>query len=195
MYKIIGFLSRPHGFSVLNELIDNPNYDVIKIFTHKLKPKTEDPERGVRDDYHLFSKLCNKHNIELTPIDSKNDTINILDCDVIVEVSWRFLISSDIVKKAKILAFGIHRGKLPDYPGREPIKQAISNGDKEIILSAHLLAPEIDGGNVIDEISYEVNYDKHRDLEENIQNIRDGITPLFPILMNKVINKFTSKKN
>ena len=116
MYKIIGFLSRPHGFSVLNELIDNPNYDVIKIFTHKLKPKTEDPEKGIRDDYHLFSKLCNKHNIELTSIDSKNDTIDILDCDVIVEVSWRFLISSDIVKKAKILAFGIHRGKLPDYP-------------------------------------------------------------------------------
>ena len=46
---------------------------------------------------------------------------------------------------------------------------------------------DLDGGNVIDEISYEVNYDKHRDLEENIQNIRDGITPLFPILMNKVI--------
>ena len=68
-----------------------------------------------------------------------------------------------------------------------------TNGDKEIILSAHLLAPEIDGGNVIDEISYEVNYDKHRDLEENIQNIRDGITPLFPILMNKVVNRCFKK--
>ena len=114
---------------------------------------------------------------------------------MIVEVSWRYLISKEIVKKAKVLAFGIHRGKLPEYPGREPIKQAISNGEKEIILSAHLLAPEIDGGNVIDEISYDVNYDKHKDLDENIQIIRDEITPLFPILMNKVIKKFISKKN
>ena len=188
-------MSRPHGFSILNELIDNPNYDVIKVFTHKLKPKTEDPERGIRDDYHLFSELCNKHNIELSSIDSKNDTVDILDCDIIVEVSWRYLISSDIVKKAKVLAFGIHRGKLPDYPGKEPIKQAISNGDNEIILSAHFLAPKIDGGNVIDEISYDVNYDKHKDLEENIQKIRNDITTLFPILINKVMNKFTSKKN
>ena len=40
---------------------------------------------------------------------------NVPKCDFIVEISWRYLISQEIVKQASTLAFGVHRGKLPDY--------------------------------------------------------------------------------
>jgi methionyl-tRNA formyltransferase len=191
MKTIIGFLTRPHGYSVLLYLIDNPNYDVIKIFTHKLKPKTEDPNRSIRNDYELFVNICKEKNILLESVDSKNTEIILPDCDYIVEVSWRYLIPKNIVNKAKILAFGIHRGKLPDYAGKEPIKQALLKGETEIVLSAHYLDSIIDQGQVLSTISHKIDYNNSKSLKDNIQKIREDITPLFPKLLFEVLKKFT----
>jgi methionyl-tRNA formyltransferase len=109
------------------------------------------------------------------------------ECDFIVEVSWRYLISQEIVSKARIGAFGIHRGKLPDYAGAEPIKQALLKGEKEIVLSAHQLVSKIDQGDTISSISHPINYDANQSLEKNIQRLREEITPLFPILTFKTL--------
>lgn len=116
----------------------------------------------------------------MTSIDSKNENINnIPECDYIIEVSWRYFIPSTISKKARIAAFGIHRGKLPEYVGAEPIRQALLNNENEIVLSAHSLDAEIDQGTVINSITHPVNYDSNKSLDENIQRLRDEITPLF----------------
>ena len=101
------------------------------------------------------------------------------NCDFIVEVSWRYLILSYITKKASIAAFGVHRGKLPEYAGAEPIKQALNKNEKEIIISAHYLGQEIDLGGTINTLSHPVNYKYSKTLEENVQRLRDEITPLF----------------
>jgi len=177
---IVGFLSRPHGYNVLSALLNSNEYTLKAVFTHKLNPKSQDPTRSIRSDYSLFCKLCKDFHVPLFPIDSKDEIItNVPECDYIVEVSWRYLIKQDITKNASIASFGIHRGKLPDYAGAEPIKQALLNNEKEIILSAHYLATEIDKGNIISTISHPVQYEKNSSLEENIQRLRDEITPLF----------------
>lgn len=180
MKTIVGFLSRAHGFEVLSSLIESKNHKILKIYTHKLNPKSQDPSRSVRSDYNFFVKKCIQNNIELISIDSKNDEIkDCPSCDFIIEVSWRYLIPENITSKAKISAFGIHRGKLPSYAGAQPIKQALEHEDKEIILSAHELKNVIDSGSVITTIQHPVNYDKKFSIEENVQRLRDEITPLF----------------
>ena len=83
------------------------------------------------------------------------------------------------INQAKIAAFGIHRGKLPDYAGAQPIKQALLNHEKEIVLSAHYLAPEIDSGGTILSLNHPVNYENNCNQEDNIQRLRDEITSLF----------------
>jgi methionyl-tRNA formyltransferase len=103
------------------------------------------------------------------------------------------LIPEDVVSKARIGAFGIHRGKLPDYAGSEPIKQALLKEDKEIILSAHHLIPKIDQGGIILSIKHPVNYDSKFTLEENIQRLRDEIAPLFPILVFETLEHLSKK--
>lgn len=187
MKTIVGFLSRPHGFNVLQYLIDSQKYNLIKLYTHSLNPKSQDPQRQKRSDYELFENMCNKNKIPLQVIDNKNDIIDIPECDFIIEVSWRYLISEKIVKKAKIGSFGIHRGKLPDYSGAEPIKQALLKGDTEIVLSAHTLESVIDSGSVITSITHPINYDSKLSLESNIQKIRDDIIPLFSIVTDKTL--------
>ena len=180
MKTVVGFLSRGHGFNVLLELVKSTNYSVLKVYTHSLKPKSEDPNRSQREDFSGFVEICKNNKIPLEKIDSKNEKIeNVPQCDYIIEVSWRYLISENITKQAKKNAFGIHRGKLPDYAGAQPIKQALLNQEKEIVLSAHYLAPEIDSGDTIVSLNHPVNYENNYNLEENIQRLRDEITPLF----------------
>ena len=128
---IVGFLSREHGLNVLKTLIEKNQFKIITVFTHKFNPKSQDETKGIRKDFQKFVDLCKQENIELVTIDSKNSEIKCPNCDFIIEVSWRYLISPKITKKANILAFGIHRGKLPDYAGAEPIKQAIQKNEKE----------------------------------------------------------------
>lgn len=190
MKTVVGFLSRSHGLETLQQLICQKNVKIIQIFTHSKKPKSEDPKKKIRDDFHLFEEICKKNNILLTIIDEKNYKIQCPSCDFIVEVSWRYLISTDVINKAKIVAFGIHRGKLPNYAGAEPIKQALNANEKNIIISAHYLLSGIDTGSTILSLSHPVNYKIDDTLDANIQRLRDEITPLFPKLAIKILQFF-----
>jgi methionyl-tRNA formyltransferase len=190
MKTIVGFLSRKHGYSVLEELIKSSEYQILKIFTHKLNPKSQDPLRSIRIDFEDFEDLCIKNKIQLESIDSQSIPINCPQCDFIIEVSWRYIIPKKITEKAMIQALGIHRGKLPNYAGAEPIKQALKNNEKEIVLTAHILDDEIDAGDIIEEENHPVNFEQNKDLENNIQRLRDEITPLFSPLVFKTLKKY-----
>jgi len=191
---VVGFLSRSHGFNILSGLVNSEKYDVKSVYTHSLKPKSEDPNRSKRDDYDLFVKTCSENSIPLETVDSKQQKIqDCPNCDFIVEASWRYLIPDSITSKARIAAFGIHRGKLPDYAGAEPIKQALLKNEKEIILSGHYLGSKIDKGDTIATISHPTNYNPNNTFEENIQRLRDEITPLFSQLMFKTFEILLSK--
>ena len=170
-------------------------FKFLKIYTHKYNPKSQDPNKGVRDDYELFVNECKKLSIPLVPIDSKSIEItNCPECDYIVEISWRYIIPSKIVKKSRIGTFGVHRGKLPDYAGSEPIKQALKNNERKIILSAHKLEPKIDSGNVITTSVYDLkdNFNQ-KTPEKQIQEIRDAITPLFSVIVLNTIKILNNK--
>ena len=189
MKTIVGFLSRSHGYDALSALVKSQNYKIIKLYTHKLNPKSQDPQRSIRTDYELFVKKCADNSIPLISIDTVSDEItDFPDCDYILEISWRYKIPNNIINKARIAAFGIHRGKLPDFAGAEPIKQALLNGEKKIVLSAHYLEKDIDAGNIISTIEFPVNYNGDKNLDVNIQTIRDEITPLFSKLVFQTLN-------
>ena len=194
MKNVVGFLSRSHGFDVLNSIIDSKDYNLIHVYTHKLNPKSQDLLKSIRSDYHLFEDVCKKHKIPLETIDSKNHKFtNFPESDFIIEVSWRYLIPQKVVTKCHIAAFGIHRGKLPEYAGAEPIKQALTNHENEIILSAHNLNAGIDEGEVFETISHTITYDNSISFDDNIQKIRNEITPKFSNLTLKTLLKFNKK--
>lgn len=194
MKNVVGFLSRSHGFDVLNSIIHSKDYNLIRVYTHKLNPKSQDPSKSIRSDYHLFEEVCKKHKIHLETIDSKNhEFTNFPESDFIIEVSWRYLIPQKVVTKCHIAAFGIHRGKLPEYAGAEPIKQALVNHDNEIVLSVHDLNAVIDKGEVFKTISHSISYDDSISFNENIEKIRNEITPKFSNLILETLSKFDKK--
>ena len=194
MKTVVGFLARPHGYNALSALVESQNYKIIKLYTHKLNPKSQDLQRSIRADYELFVKKCADNSIPLISIDSKDHEItDFPECDYIIEVSWRYIIPHNIINKARRDAFGIHRGKLPEFAGAEPIKQALLKNEKIIVLSTHYLEKTIDTGQVITSIEFPVDYNDEKNLETNIQSIRDQITPLFSKLMLETLNILENK--
>ena len=194
MKTVVGFLARPHGYNALSALVESQNYKIIKLYTHKLNPKSQDLQRSIRADYELFVKKCADNSIPLIPIDSKDHEItDFPECDYIIEVSWRYIIPQNIINKARRDTFGIHRGKLPEFAGAEPIKQALLKNEKIIVLSTHYLEKTIDTGQVITSIEFPVDYNDEKNLETNIQSIRDQITPLFSKLMLETLNILENK--
>ncbi|MBR73438.1 MAG: methionyl-tRNA formyltransferase [Dehalococcoidaceae bacterium] len=180
MKEVVGFLSREHGLEVLNSLIKSSSYKLIKVYTHSLKPKSEDPQRAIREDYIIYKKICQEHDIPLEPIDSKDFVIeDFPKCDFIIEVSWRYLISKNIISSPRISSIGIHRGELPKFAGAEPMKKAIMNKEKNIIVTAHYLDKNIDEGETITSITHPINYDSQMTLDENILRLRNEITKYF----------------
>ncbi|MGI0010513.1 MAG: formyltransferase family protein, partial [Nitrosopumilaceae archaeon] len=86
MKTVVGFLSRPHGYNALIGLINSDRYKLKTVYTHALNPKSQDPARSKRIDYDLFVKVCSENNIPLFAIDSKEQKMNVPDCDFIVEI-------------------------------------------------------------------------------------------------------------
>ena len=194
MKTVVGFLARPHGYNALSALVESQNFKIIKLYTHKVNPRSQDPQRSTRSDYELFVKKCADNSIPLVCIDSKDDEIiNFPECDYIIEVSWRYIISQNIVNKARVSAFGIHRGRLPEFAGAEPIKQALLKNEKVIVLSAHYLEKTVDTGQVISTIEFPVDYNYEKNLETNIQTIRYQIIPLFSKLTFQTLNMLENK--
>lgn len=199
-HRCVGFLAREHGLNGLNSLINSDIYNPVCVFTHKLKPKSQDANRSVREDYSEYEALCKNNNIPLYSIDSKKEAIKINEIlmglkefDFITSISWRRLIPANQLIMPKISGVNLHRGKLPDYAGAEPIKQALNNGDDFIYITSHMLAEEIDCGETIATYKHPVNYNNNEPIYENIERLKREITPHFGPLLIKSLSLMVKK--
>lgn len=189
--KVVAFLARIHGLAALETLLADPHFEVVAMVTHQFRPKSEDPQRGERPNYKRYASLSSFHGIPLFAVDSRSDAkqvyaaIEKLDYDVLVSISWRRLIPDSLLKKPKYGGINLHRGKLPNYPGAEPIKQALEHGDREVTISAHLMTSKIDEGPLLEEAVYSIEHLQSLPRDQEIVQIKREITPLFgPLLLN-----------
>ncbi len=194
-YRVVGFLAREHGLNGLMHLTDSDNYKPVCVFTHRFKPKSQDIGKGQRKDFTKYKSLCAEHSVPLYAIDTRKESLKIYDIlekirefDFIVSISWRRLIPENQLDMPEIGGINLHRGKLPDYPGAEPIKQALSNRDDFIYITSHILAKEIDSGDTIALYKHPVNYNDNHSLNKNIERLKKELTPHFGPLLIKSLN-------
>lgn len=194
MKRVVGFFARPHGLNGLQALLSSGEFQLVAIATHRKLPKSEDPERSQRPEYETFVQLAKSHAIPLFTVDSQEEQQALekalleLSFDHIACISWRRLIPAHILAHALQGGVNLHRGKLPDYAGAEPIKQALQQGEHSIIISAHRLAPEIDAGEVLCECTFLIDQAiQQLTLDLQIAQIKQAITPLFGPLLLKAL--------
>ncbi len=69
--------------------------------------------------------------------------------DVVVASNWRSFVAGDVLSLARLGGVNVHDALLPRYGGFAPINWAIARGETAIGVTAHVMAPEIDLGEII----------------------------------------------
>ncbi|MCP9236759.1 methionyl-tRNA formyltransferase [Lewinella sp. JB7] len=70
-------------------------------------------------------------------------------CEVLLSINYLFLVDEDIIGLPSLYAINLHGSLLPRYRGRTPHVWAVINGETVAGVTAHLMAPEMDAGDIV----------------------------------------------
>jgi len=154
-----------------------------KLLQNSLKPKIIIiPEKY---DSRKLIFLGKKANIKIIKSVYKRSLIPYLsDCDIIVSVSWPFIIRNEVLRMFPGRILNVHASLLPKYRGQHPLNWALLNDEKKIGVTIHLVSEELDAGNILIQKSITIK-DK-----DDMQYIRKKIHLLGAKLLVESIKKF-----
>jgi methionyl-tRNA formyltransferase len=81
-------------------------------------------------------------------------TVRSAEVDIILNVHSLYVIPAPILQAARIGAFNLHPGPLPQYAGLNTVSWAIYRGETTYGVTIHWMVPEIDAG----EIAYQATF-------------------------------------
>ena len=97
--------------------------------------------------------------------------IHNLKIDILISISYLFLIEKDLITLPKGIAFNIHGSLLPKFRGRTPHVWAIINNEKETGITAHKMDIGCDTGDIIEQVVIPIeNNDTGADLLTKFKN-------------------------
>lgn len=193
--RVACYVARAHGLDGLRTLLRSNRYRVACILTHRRLARFEDPARNERPDFNDFKNLAEIRKIPFLVGDSRGERARIVEQlkplrpDLLVSISWRNLISPAELKLPRLGGVNLHRGKLPDFAGAFPIARALERGDAEIVVTAQVLAEEIDAGQTLVTVSHPVNRGAHEATGTCVARLKREITPLFGPLLIEALNR------
>ena len=80
--------------------------------------------------------------------------------DLLIAVSWRYMVSDDIRQSARLGAFLFHDSLLPRYRGFAPTRWAMLNGERETGVTLLEMAAELDRGRILDQLAVPIAADE-----------------------------------
>ncbi len=129
------------GFLALKKLFHSSHH-ITSVFTDKSS--------------HVIIDFCNENKIPLfigNPRKEKSKAfISKKSCDLLFSINYLFIIEQDLIAWPSKYPINIHGSLLPKYRGRTPHVWAIINGEKKAGITAHLISPEVDCGDIIHQI-------------------------------------------
>ncbi len=76
------------------------------------------------------------------------DAIRNAEVDVILNVHSLHLICNEVIRAARIGAFNMHPGPLPEYAGLNTVSWGIYNGETTFGVTIHWIVPRVDAGDI-----------------------------------------------
>jgi methionyl-tRNA formyltransferase len=196
---VVCYVARAHGLSAVHEVLRCPRYNLAAIVTHRRLPKAEDPQRSERPDFQEFAALARHNDVPLLAVDDEASEraavhdLARLQFELVASVSWRRLLTPEQLAQPKIGGVNLHRGALPKYAGAEPVLRALRDGAPEIEICAHVLTPQIDGGEVLERVRFPVKGRPGEELIVHAERIKHEITPLFGPLLIRALDTLVTR--
>lgn len=132
------------GFKIVNYILktNSKYFDIIDIYT--TETNNEGFWKPIKNIFYLNRtiKIFKSNEEFLSDIREKN-------IDYIFLLSWKYLISKEIINIVNIGIINLHYSLLPKYRGVYPVNNAIINGEKETGITFHWVNEQIDSGNII----------------------------------------------
>jgi len=154
--RVVGLLAREAGLRVLSDaLLGTPGLELAAVLTHGALPRAEGG--GRRTDLDDFERLCGAAQVPLHAIDGREarditPRLPTGPLDLMVSVSWRYLVGQDVLDAFALGCVNLHRGDLPAYAGAEPVRRAIEAGERRVAITAHRMSAEIDAGPILAQV-------------------------------------------
>lgn len=190
--RTVALVARQAGLIVLNDaLLEHPSIELVSVYTHAKLPNAEGG--GRRPEAALFENACKTAGVPLAFLDfpeAKHLELHLPagNIDLVVAVSWRFLVSTSVLDRLRFGALNLHRGALPEYAGAEPIRRAIEAGERRVAITAHRMTSDIDGGPIVSVVWMDINpLPPGGDSYAYAEEIKKRLEPLYAPLVRTAI--------
>ena len=190
--RAVALLARVPGLEVLRgALIGNPQVELVAVFTHGRRPKAEGS--GARPELAEYRQACAGARVPLHVLDGPQarDLENHLpdeELDLLLSLSWRYILPKPVLDRARIAAINLHRGALPAYGGAEPVRRAIEAGERRVAVTAHRMVEAVDAGPVLAEAWLDIDpLPAGRTAAGYAEDIKGRLVPLYAPLARKAI--------
>ncbi len=137
------------GRRSLEALLQRRDTSVALVVTH---PDGEDPYEQVWTD--SIREPARTAGIEVVELGERGDgalqaLLETAEADVLIASNWRSRVPLDVLCLVRLGAINIHDALLPRYGGFAPLNWAIARGEADVGVSAHVMSPAIDLGDLI----------------------------------------------
>jgi methionyl-tRNA formyltransferase len=123
-------------------------YKIVLVLTYSLDGQNEFFDY-VSEKYYNVS--TSKPNIKTINRDNNYE-------DILISVNYKFIFSKEFLNLFSH-AINVHGSLLPKYRGRSPHIWAIINGEKETGVTCHRMKPEVDQGEILEQIKIAIDSD------------------------------------
>jgi len=185
------------GLPTLMELVKNPNYNLLGVYTKE--PSISG--RGQKLNYSPIHQFAIEKNLKIfTPktlktLEVQNEFAN-LKADLAVVVSYGLILPKATLEAPKFGCFNIHPSKLPLYRGSAPLQRSIMNLENESAVCIIKMDEGIDSGDIVFSQAFVI------DANENFSSVQDKTAKIGAQLIIKTIDavnqnalKFTTQNH
>lgn len=108
--------------------------------------------------------------------------------DLLLAVSWRYMIPSALYRRARLGAFVFHDSLLPEYRGFSPTVWAMINGEKQTGVTLIHMAEAVDAGDIVDQQSVPISVSE----DETIATVLNRVTHAYLELLDRNLPQLLS---
>ena len=108
--------------------------------------------------YGEYQKFAKRNKLDIVKV-NKNTLLKkfvFKNEDILLSVGFRYIIPKEIFSRFKY-AINIHPTLLPKYRGAYSGYAVIENGEKETGLTAHFITEEVDAGDIINQMKFDIS--------------------------------------
>ena len=115
--------------------------------------------------------------------------------DLMLALSWRYILSKNVLDRPTAGAINLHRGELPKFKGAEPVRRAIEAGATSVSITAHRMTEELDSGPILATVNIEMPpLPANITAEDYAEKIKVALYPLYAPLARLSILSLTSAR-